>query len=670
MDLESPFLKTAIVKGSGGALEEREVTKAKIVGDKIELITTKGGVVLFPVTDVSALLPKLPNTEVTYQLKDVDGAIQMLESLPSDLKQRPEASIEILQKWKDIKKRMEEVEVKRKQEEMRAEAERLKLEESKVSEWLKEVADIQKPRSDVDLVHIREQGQKFLESKVGDEEKIREYLALLTQVVGKEKGGPLPDLVKLNEIQPKIVADDFLVWIVVGVLAISFFGLLIGLSFTSSGVTRIREGAILGGVVFGGLGISILAGLAVIWWPVGGEGEAVGLTVSPAMEGVVKYAKNSVKPVYFLPSIEFQVSSQDFATGILASLPPSKEATGMFKGKLQEGKLWIAKDRYIWTQPVTALGIPIPVSFVFEGQIPSATSWQEITPDRITLGKVVIPEPLRSAFAEAMKATLQSGLSAGGLSGIKVKSVDGNNLIVRTPSSGTKPTLATTIAAASFTSSSIFRERITAGDLARLIANGKAKEFLNKFIMTEGEVYSVGGSNFSSSGKMGRDKTDDIYLIGIKNYYGPKPEDHLLVRCQIKSDLVFQMDSRGDLYARYVIQQFEQDKKKPISMGGAKDQISYRTLDDIEVTTPDIDPSKERPLVMRGKKLTFRNPIRVELDQKEVELGQSLGGKTGRPFGTNKNGEIELYGITLDPRPGHKIDEIIYESDGTIPEVK
>ena len=122
MDLESPFLKTALVKGSGGGLEEREVTKVKVVGDKIELTTTKGGVALFPITDVSAILPKLPNTAVIYQLKDVDDTIQMLESLPEDLKQRPEALAETLQKWKVLRKPAEEAEAKRKQEGLRAEA--------------------------------------------------------------------------------------------------------------------------------------------------------------------------------------------------------------------------------------------------------------------------------------------------------------------------------------------------------------------------------------------------------------------------------------------------------------------------------------------------------------------------------------------------------------------
>ena len=659
MDLESPFLKTALVKGTGGGLEEREVTKAKIVGDKIELTTIKGGVALFPVTDVSAILPKLPNTGVVYQLKDVDDTIRMLESLPVDLKQRPEASIETLQKWKDLRKPAEEAEAKRKQEELRAEAEKLKQGESRVNEWLKDASDFQKPRSEGEIEKLREQGEQFLELKVGDELKIRDVLALLSQVVGKEKGGPLPDLVKLNEIQPRLIPDDLLVWVTVGILIISFFGLLIGLSFTSNALTRIREGALLGGLLFGAVGLAVLGALAAIWWPVSGEGEPLAISVSPDMERVTLFAKNSIRPVYFLPSSDFQVSAKDFVSGVIAAIPPSDESVGMFKGKLKEGNLWISKDRYIWRQPLTALGIPLPVSFVFEGKIPATDSWKEITPNRVSLGKITIPNALGSSFCESMSALVQTGLSAAGLAGIKARGDTSQTLVLTVPSSGTRPALVTK------TTKTTFREEITAEDLAKLIAKGKAKEFLNKFIITEGEVHSVGGSNFSSAGKMGRDKTDDIYLIGIRNFYGPKPEDHLLVRCQIKCDLVFQMDSRGDLYVRYVEQEYEQDKKKGDI---TTESVTYKTLDEVEVSTPDIDTSKERPLVQRGKKLTFMKPFRVELDQKELELGYNQGGKSGRPLGTNKSGEVELYGITLTP--GEKINEIIKESDGTIPDYK
>ncbi len=597
MDLESPFLKAALVKGATGAIEEREVTKAKIVGDKIEFITTKGGVALFPATDVSAVLPKLPSAGVVYQMGDVDEAIRMLESLPADLKQRPEASIETLQKWKDLRKPAEEADAKRREEDKKALDEKLKQEEAKINDWMKDVADFQKPRSEIDLASIREQGKKFLDLKVGDERKVREGLDLLAQVVGKEKGGPLPDLVKLNEVQSKLVADDLLGWVVVGVLAISFFGLLIGLSFTSSGLTRMREGAILGGVVFGGVGIATLAGLAAIWWPVGGESEPIGLTVSPEMERVVTFAKNSVKPVYFLPSIEFRVTSHDFATGILASLTPSDEAAGIFKGKLKEGKLWVVKDRYIWSQPVTALGIPIPVSFVFEGKIPSPGSWQEIAPDRISIGKVVIPEPLGSAFAESMKTILQGGLGTGGLSGIKAKSGDGNDLIVSTPSSGSKP-LATTN----------YRKEITAEDLAKIFVESKGSEFNGKFVLIEGVVDKISsGSEFSGIANAGLgdplkkekapqkikdDQFDVFYLHGMDSYGYRK--DPLYIKLVIKSPDVFVMDSYGDVYKG-----------------------------------PNANIVKEKAFIKKGYRVKFLKEGRVQSDK-------------------IKNNEIEVYGVEID----------------------
>jgi hypothetical protein len=599
MNLESPFLKTALVKGSTGSIEEREVSQARLIGDKVELTKTLGGVALFPVTDVVAVLPKLPNAEVVYHLKDVDESIRFLESLPVDLKQRPEASTETLQKWKDLRKPAEEADAKRREEERRAEEEKLKQEEAKINDWMKDVADFQKPRSEIDLAAIREQGQKFLDLKIGDEGKVRDGLALLAQVVGKEKGGPLPDLAKLNEIQPKLVPDDLLVWVVVGVLAISFFGLLIGLSFTSSGLTRIREGAIFGGIVFGGIGIAVLGGLVAIWWPVGGEGESVELTVSPEMEGILKFAKNSVKPVYFFPSMKFRIPGHDFAIALLASLPPSEEASGMFKGKLKEGKLWIAKDRYIWTQPVTALGVPISVSFVFEGKMPSPESWQEITPDRVSLGKIVMPELLGTAFAGSMKAILQGGLSAGGFSGIKAKSGDGNDLIVSTPSSGTKPVLIVKTS---------YRKEITAEDLAEVFVANKGAEFNGKFVLIEGVVDKInsgneysGVSNAGIGGPLNKEKAplkikddqfDVFYLHGMSSYGYRK--DPIYIKVVVKSPDVFVMDSYGDVYKG-----------------------------------PNANIVKEKALIKKGYRVKFLKEGRVQSDK-------------------IKNNEIEVYGVEID----------------------
>jgi len=143
MDLDSPFVKMALVKGTTGATEEREVTKAKIVGDKVELTTTKEGVAIFSVTDVSAILPKLPNTEIVYQLKDVDEAIRMLESLPAKLKQRSEASTETLQKWKTLRKPAEEADAKRREEQKKAQEEKLKQEEAKIRQAAREQVEVE-----------------------------------------------------------------------------------------------------------------------------------------------------------------------------------------------------------------------------------------------------------------------------------------------------------------------------------------------------------------------------------------------------------------------------------------------------------------------------------------------------------------------------------------------
>ena len=598
MDLESPFLKIALVKGAAGAVEDMEVSKAKIIGDKIELTKSQGGVALFPVSDVVGLLPKFPDGGVVYQLKDVDEAIRFLESLPAELKQRSEASTEILQKWKDLRKPAEEADAKRREEEKRAQQEKLKQEESKINDWMKDVADFQKPRSEADLAQIREQGQKFLDLKIGDERKVRDGLALLAQVVGKEKGGPLPDLLKLNEIQPKLIADDFLVWVAVGVLAISFFGLLIGFSFASSGVTRFREGAMIGGIVFGGVGIAVLVGIAAIWWPVRGEGEPVGLTVSPEMERVVTFAKNSVKPVYFFPKMEFKVSSHDFATGLLASLPPSEEAAGMFKGKLKEGKLWIAKDRYIWSQPVRALGIPLSVYFTFEGKIPNPESWKEITPERISLGKVVIPEPLGSAFIDSIKTAFQGGLSSGGFSGIQAKTSEENKLIVSTPSSGQKPTIA---------ANNNYRKQITAEDLAKIFIANKGAEFNGKFIEIEGVVTKINsGSEMSGSKnaapgdslnkkeglRIKEDQFDIFYLNGMESYGSRK--DPLFIKLIVKSADIYSMDSHGDIYR------------------GANADIV-----------------KEKAFIKKGYRVKFLKEGRVQSDK-------------------IKNNEIEVYGVEID----------------------
>lgn len=602
LDLETPFAKTLIFKKTTGVMEEREIKGVKIVEGKVESTTSNGVLLSIPTNEVVGLLPKLPDGGIIYQSKDIDRAIGFLEALPENLKQRPEASTDALQKWRDLKKPAEEADARRATDEKKLQEEKTLLEEKKIQEWVRSVTDFDKPKSERDLAEAREQGQRFLDLKIGDESKVRDGLALLSQVVGKEKGGPLPDLVKLDEIQPKIMPNDLLVWIVVGILTVSFFGLLIGLSFASSGYTRFREGAILGGIVYGGVGISLLAGLVAIWWPVGEEGDAVDLAVSSEMKRVVTFAKNSVKPVYYLPCIEIRVPAKEFATGILASLSPSEEAVGIFKGKLKQGELWIAKDRYLWRQPVTALGVPVPVNFIFGGKMPSPASWQDIPVERVSIGKVTIPKPLSSALADELKSSLASGLSMGGFSGIGVKSGESNELLLSIKSSGKMPSISTTM------TTTAYRKEITAEDLAKVFVEKKGTEFNGKFVCIEGVVDKVNsGNEFSGSANAGvsepqnKDKTPlklkndefDIFYLHGMDAYGYR-KDPLYIKLVIKSPLVFAMDQYGDVYQG-----------------------------------PNANIVKDKPMIKKGYRVKFLKEGRVQGDQ-------------------IKNNEIEIYGVEID----------------------
>jgi hypothetical protein len=622
MDLDSPFVKTALIKNSTGGVEGREVTKVKIVGDKIEFNAIKGGVAIFPASDVLALLPKIPESGIVYQLKDVDEAIRMLESLPPDIKQRQEASAETMQKWKDLKKSGEEKEaeatakhqreeaeavIQRGIEEKRSNEEKAKVDLEHLTFWFKEAADFQKPRSEEELEKLRVEGQSFLRNKTGDSGKVYDSLAVLSQVLPKEKGGPLPELTKLSEVQGKLVPDDLLVWATTGILVASFFGLLMGFSFTSSGVTRLREGAVLGGVVFGGLGLGILGGLAVIWWPISGGGESISFAVSPTLERTITFAKNSIKPVYYLPSSESKASGLEFASSLLGSLPVSDESSGMLKGKLKQGSLWIEAEKWRWKQPVTALGIPIPVSFVFEGKLPKASGWADIAIEKVSLGRLSLPESLGSIFCEAMKSTIQSGLSSGGFASIKVTQVEGGQLLISTQASGTKPKVEIKEEIKEEVkedvkedvrevSGEVYQKEITAEALGKIYKEGKLDAFLGKFVLLDGIIIEISSGSEISGGstaspglgvnnlqaKMKEDDFDIFYLKGVAK-----------VKCFIKSKDTFAKDNNGDIY-----------------LG------------------PKTNTIQAEPLIKSGLRVKFQTEGRVQ--------------------GVNKFGEIEVYGIRLD----------------------
>ena len=78
MDLESPFLKTALIKENNGLTVEKAVRKGKIKGGLIELERDEGGLLILPVEQVLAVLPKIPQAGNTYLQSDARRALAVL----------------------------------------------------------------------------------------------------------------------------------------------------------------------------------------------------------------------------------------------------------------------------------------------------------------------------------------------------------------------------------------------------------------------------------------------------------------------------------------------------------------------------------------------------------------------------------------------------------------
>jgi hypothetical protein len=283
----------------------------------------------------------------------------------------------------------------------------------------------------------------------------------------------------------------------------------------------------------------------------------------------------------------------------------------MLKGKLKEGTLWIKADVWMWKQPVTALGIPIPVSFMFQGKIPKATGWADVVIEKVSLGRLTFPESLGSIFCDGMKTTLQSGLSSGGFASIKATQMDDGQLLISMQASGTKPKVEIKEDEREVmpdATKSVYRKTITAEDLAKAFAENKGSEFSGKFVVVDGVVEKIySASEFSGSGvagtgdssnkgkkdvKISDDRFDTFYLQGM-NSYGYR-KDPLYIKVIIKSPDVFVMDNYGDIYKG-----------------------------------PSANIVKEKAFIKKGYRVKFLKEGRVQSDQ-------------------IKNNEIEVYGVEID----------------------
>lgn len=599
MDLDSPFLKTALIEGRDGKMDERVIRKAKLVGDRLEMETETGGLALFPKSQVAAILPRLPTKKVEYGVEDVEGVLAFLQKIPSPFRDRPEAGPEVLEKWRAMLAAAEEQEVQRAEQTKKKKEEQKREDVAKVEDWISDWADFRKSRTVEEIQALRARGQVLLQEAPEARKTVEEGLAFLAQWQARSGASPLPDLEKLDAIKARMAPQDLLGWVGMSVWVVSFFGLLAGLGLVSSGLNRWKEGAWLGGLLFLPTGVAILVGVASFWWPMGGIGTKVEPGFSPVMERLGFAAKNSVQPVFFLPAMNMEAGGEELAAGLLAILTPWEEPVGPWRVRFQSGTGWLGQGSWTYRQSLTVLGLPLPLAFTFAGATPPLAEWRQPEAQKIWLGRVLLPGALGEMLFQSVLASWDEAAEGVGLGRLKMEKGQAGKIRILFPASGKKPVIVQEAKAEAVA----YRKKISAEDLAQAFVDGQGGEFAGKFVLLDGVVEKVSsGSEYSggarlgdsASGqpqKMGPDRFDVLYLRGADRQ-GPRG-DPLFIRCVIRSPLVFTMDSYGDLF-----------------LG------------------PAVNPVQDKPVVKKGYRVKFTQEGRVQ--SREI-----------------KNNEIEVYGIDV-----------------------
>jgi len=616
MDLNSPFLKVALVKGKTGEVETREIKQARLIGDRVEMEKVEGGVAFFLKQDVLVILPLLPKADGPYTVEQAEGAIRLYQKASPELLQKAGVGSTGMQDWEKLKQRLLEIKSQQEEKERRnkeaQEAETKANLTKEVQDWVAQASDFRASRPEKELTELKQKGEALARKSPEQMEVILQALAVLSQVQPKEKGEPLPELSKLNEVQPRLIPDDLLGWLAGGVLILSFFGLLFGLAFLSSSLTRFKEGALLGGIVFGIVTLGLFGVLVWTWLPAQVIGEAVPSRADPKMEELGIYLKNRAKSVYYFPAKQFSFSAEEWRAGVLGYLPVSEESVGLFKVKLKEGELRLTEGKWTWQQPLTALGIPLPFQLTFEGPTPELQNWENPAVSKVSLGRWTLPESISGLLKDSASSIMKQGLASAGLAGVSLNMDDKGMFLISVPAAGTRPKYELAkeedkqVEAAEPVSA--YKKELSAEELARAFMENKGKEFQGKFVVIEGVVEKISsGSEYSgvslasrgesnlnpekAPAKIKEDDFDIFYLRGADSYGFRR--DPLFIKLVIKSPGVFVMDPYGDVYVG-----------------------------------PRANIVKQTPLIKRGYRVKFLSEGRVQSDRIQ-------------------NNEIEVYGISL-----------------------
>ena len=236
MDLDSPFVKTALVQEKTGQVIERTVKKGKLNGTLLELEKGEGGLLILPKDQILAILPRLPKPGMAYLQIDADKALQVLLQAQREFPQRPEVQESVLREWRTLGAITTEHD---------------KMQSAALDEWLQKCGRLSSEIQPEELEKISEEGIGFLQKFPGRAKEIELELKGL-----RELGGI--DLKKADSVRFELggLSDNILVGVAFWALLLVPLG--VALKGLSDGIRGVREKSVGAGL------LRILVGAAAL----------------------------------------------------------------------------------------------------------------------------------------------------------------------------------------------------------------------------------------------------------------------------------------------------------------------------------------------------------------------------------------------------------------------
>lgn len=606
----SPLPQILLFKDALGETKSIQLLKSEIVAENLQGQKKDGQLFIVGTNRVVVVLPGLPDRADDCDPEEVRAAIQRLSKTPADLLEKAGIGPRDLVRWDEVqklclqaKKQQTLVNQAKEQEQKAKEEERKKIDQAK---WLEEARDFMRPRTEEQLSLLKSQATVLLGQNPKNEEEIKDYAAVLAQVLPQNKGGPLPDLQKLSNPESEIVPDGTLVWLAGGIYFISLLLLLFGLSYTSNFFTCLQGRKWIQATLYICLAPCFLAGLWFLWWAPTPAGVAQKGSESEKFKEMDLFLKNKNKPVYYFPPRKFVMAPEVLVEGLLAKVEPAKKSVGYLKGRLGVGELRLGNGRWSWSQGLSIMGLPFEVPFCLEGPLPDTSQWRSPTIELVSLGRLKLSAHLASIVIDAWMNTYQDFLGSTLVGNTQINQEVGKEISILVPSSGVRPSFAgvTRVTHTPVKNYDYSQKEIAAEDLALYY-----EKYMNRYILIDGYVKRVtsglelsGGSKVEGAGehvsnnsyanvKMTEDRYDEFELESWR--------EGVKITCYIKSKAVFAMQGQGMMEVP--------ETGQPLEGGdvywGPRAQAVF-----------------DEPLIKKGKRVKFLSEGRVELEDKKTRM--------------------------------------------------